>query len=209
MVLPHFNLVTIYTNLGYLDEATQALEEAARRYPQSVWIWIRRATIEQRRGNLQEAVTILQMGLTRHPSEHGLWGMLASIYRDLGDLQKAIEASQRSIDLAPENPWDRLTMSGLQEQMGNLERAEAELLLAIRYLPDWQEVDPLMHLGDLQGSQGRREEAIATYCQALLMDRWHRRPEELHQRLRNLDVPGPESPNPDWSTACAGEVPSP
>ncbi|MEI9894719.1 MAG: hypothetical protein WDN28_12725 [Chthoniobacter sp.] len=118
---------------GQLDLAGQALDDAARRFPDSPALVYDRSEIERRRGNIEASVAALQRLAALQPAQKGAWlRKIAQLYQDEDFDDQALAAAQKVIDAAPASADSAAFAARLAIQAQNFPLATADLQLAIR-----------------------------------------------------------------------------
>jgi tetratricopeptide (TPR) repeat protein len=116
-------------------------------------------------GNLMEAGEILTELVRRYPQEKEAWYTLAAVDQRLGRRQEAIAHYERAIDIDPLFKRAYNALAYLYEQSGDLDRALWAINHYIELAPD--EPNPWDTRGELLARNGRLQEAIESYRQAL------------------------------------------
>ncbi|MCP5119764.1 MAG: tetratricopeptide repeat protein, partial [bacterium] len=151
------------------------------------WEKVQEGVHEQARGNVKRSVEVLEECLAKVPRDMWARTIVINAYRQLGDLDKAMSHLEVVEQQAPDDLKTFLTKASLHGARREFHQAGEWLARAEAAEPGSAQV--LMQRGALALLQGRVEEAVAAYRQALELDPGTSGPPALHQigmvHLRN------------------------
>ncbi len=162
------NLGGVYEAVGNDTEAIAAYQWANQLDPAYAWSYHNLGQVYQRQGDFAAALTAFQQAVDRHihTEDKALaWNDLGDVYLALARRPEALDAYRRATELDPTLalPWNSL---------GNLYRADERLAEAEAAYRRASQLDPTLpwpyhSLALLEAQQGRPEQAIPLYQQAL------------------------------------------
>ena len=150
---------------GAASEARRVIDSALRDFPSNVTARLMSATLHDRRGRLDEAETDLRLAIEMDPESptplNALGYMLAQ--RNVR-LDEAVKVLRRAVEMAPNEQAYLDSLGWALFRQGKTAEAEKHLEAAVA-----RDRDPVvvMHLGTLRESQGRSQEALSLYREAL------------------------------------------
>lgn len=135
------------------------------------------AALDFATGQIDAARNKVRDAIALEPAGHQALLTLATVEKAGGDEAAALEALGKAAILAPDAPLIRRERARLHMLAGRHEDAEDDLCEAVRLgAADLQaRADDLSMLAEVQLRQGRPDEALATWDQALAIDRDHAR----------------------------------
>src|SRR6202050_3030774 len=175
----HYTLAHMYeeqiTIYGRSDLATKAMEEyrmAIEADPSSEFLTSALAELYVKTGRIRDAVLEAQDILKRDPNNIEAHKLLGRIYlRSLGDLpgggtnngsdnvlKLAIEQYEQIVKIEPDNVDDHLLLGRLYRLNNDLQKAEAELKIAVKLDPDSEEAVTTLSL--LYSDEGDTTQAL-------------------------------------------------
>ncbi len=165
----------IYLDLGWLEDARQALDQAARAAPEEPRVLIGQATLAYLRHQYPAMEQTAQEGLRRWPQNTALLVILAEADRLQGRYPAAEELLRRAIRLSADpsvqaRDYTRLAHLLLEPSWKPLRYAEAEQMarMALRQSPD--DLEAHYWLGRALELQGKMAEAESHYALAARQD---------------------------------------
>jgi tetratricopeptide (TPR) repeat protein len=129
-------LATALEALGRLREATDVLNTAAERSPQSFWPLVQVGQIYLDQGQYSAAVDALAEAVSRQSNQAVGFALLARAYAGAGELDRAVNAWQQAIDLAPDNENYYLRLGDAWLDAGDPDQAIAAYRQALQRAPD-------------------------------------------------------------------------
>jgi tetratricopeptide (TPR) repeat protein len=199
---------------GQVEQARRRLERAAQLEPQSPLVWLAAGQARLRTGDLPGAAEAVKQAQVKAAGEPAVLEAIARFHHQLGRAfaeqkqpAEAVHHWQEAIALAPEQAVLYADLAGLLLEHRTPEPAEAILAEAVKRLPDDPELRRL--LGVAQYAQGRNQEAIGSFLQAIAIDpdmeaayasletllpEAGRRLQEIREKLLGFAKRHPESP---------------
>jgi len=133
-------------------------------------------------GRVDDAVQTLRTLVEAQPGNPDALNYLGYLLADEGrELDEAVDLVQRALELDPGNPAFLDSLGWAYYRRGDLDAAEEYLQPAADQLPDNSVI--LDHLGDLRSRQGRWNDAIAAWTQALAGDGGEIDPAQIQQKI--------------------------
>jgi tetratricopeptide (TPR) repeat protein len=164
-----FNAIAlVQTNLGRIEEAIQAYQNAIGLAPKQISPWNNLGHLYRKLGNHEEALAAFQKAVEQNGTDAVGWNGLGDVYHDTGQNEEAVLAYLKAIEFSPEYApsWSGLGNSHMSE--GRLEDALGAHQKAIeidrRIFKSW------LGLGDIYRMQGNEESASMAYRTALELD---------------------------------------
>ena len=157
-----------WLELGDLDAARRALDEAESETPRNAAVALTRAALLEAEGARAEALAMLS-ALARHaPTDADLLVRLGVALRRLGDAQTAYAVLVRARDLAPDSADAWLRLGEILRDGAYVDRATAALERARALRPD--HVPTRLALADTLTMAGRIDETAAELRRAIGLD---------------------------------------
>lgn len=164
----HELLGDAYRGLGRLDAALGEYEYAALLNPNAAGPRLSIAELQIERGDLAKAREQIDAAAAITPQSFDVAFVTGRVLEAEGRGDEALAAYQRAVTLNPANPRPRRQLATLASRMNRLDIAEREFraMIAMGYQPSRAYVA----LGGIAQIQGRRDEAIAHYREALRLE---------------------------------------
>jgi protein O-GlcNAc transferase len=160
----HINLAELYRRQGQWERAVQSGREAVRLAPGMSAAHNNLGLALQASGQTAEAIAWFQRAIQHDPSRAKVWRNLARAYDALGEVAQALTAHRKVCELAPNDA------EALRDAGRLLERLErfAEAADIYRQLVNIEQSSAAhLQLGNALRADGRRNEALHAYQQAL------------------------------------------
>ncbi len=135
---------------GRWDEAEAAAMVFLAASPSSLETWLFVAHVRDKRGDGEGRVAALRAALELRPDDPVLQSQLTTAGSALGDFATSIASARAEIALNPANPHTHALLAHLFEQVGDQERAAAELKRALEIVAVGEEY------ADLRNALNRR-----------------------------------------------------
>ena len=177
--------------VGALEEASEALDRAARDEPDDALTQFRLGRLHEVQGDLSAAVPFFRQAASLADSQGWMWSHLGSALIDLGDADGAREALDRALDLDPDNWLNHSRFGRLMELQGDIEASIRAVRLATRMKPD--EAWMWSHLGHLLIQQQLWDDAERAMQKALSIDPDDPVTKERFERLKEVRQPQPKN----------------
>ncbi|MGB8213134.1 MAG: tetratricopeptide repeat protein [Anaerolineales bacterium] len=164
-----FNAIALVeTNLGRVEEAIQAYQNAISLAPEHISAWNNLGNLYIKLERHAEALTAFQKAIEQNASDGVGWDGLGDLYHKLGRNDDAIYAFLKAIEFSPNyaHSWNGLGNSYMQD--GRLDEALAAHQKAIEI--DRRTVNSWLGLGDIYRLQGKNEDACIAYQTTLELD---------------------------------------
>ncbi|WP_428099109.1 tetratricopeptide repeat protein [Candidatus Rariloculus sp.] len=181
----HFNLGSLFDDLGQPGDAEQSYLEAIEREPGFAASYINLADLYRRTGREDEALQLLGNALAMIPEDAGLpFALGLSLVRS-GRQTEALEFIERAAELAPASPYYAYALGVALNSAGESERALAVLGDAHEQFPGYREI--LLALATMYRDGGEIEVALV-YTRRLI-ELWPADPDarSLLAELPSLD----------------------
>lgn len=168
------NLGKALVREGRPVEAINPFREAIRLYPdyepkpELAEIYSSLGAALSQAGNFQEAVTMLRRALDLLPDDALMHYHLGNAYLRINDLSNAAKSFRQAIALDSVFPAAHGNLGLVLMQLGDLDGAEEHIQILLKLMPK----DSYAHviLAELREQQGRTDEAVQLYRQALQLD---------------------------------------
>jgi tetratricopeptide (TPR) repeat protein len=167
-----------------LEEASEALDRAARVEPDDALTHFRMGRLHEVQGDLSAAVPFFRRAAILADSQGWLWSHLGSALINLGDADEAREILERALELDPDNWLNHSRFGRLLELEGDIEASTRAVRLAIGMKPD--EAWMWSHLGHLLVRQRLWFDAENAMQKALSIDPEDPVTKERLERLQEL-----------------------
>jgi tetratricopeptide (TPR) repeat protein len=164
-----FNAIALVeTDLGRIEEAIQAYQNAINLAPEQISPWNNLGNLYRKLERHEEALAAFQKAIEQNASDAVGWNGLGDLYHELGRNDDAMYAFLKAIEFSPNyaHSWNGLGNSYLDEDQ--LDEALAAHLKAIEI--DRNTVDSWFALGDIYMRQGKNENAGMAYRTAIEFD---------------------------------------
>ncbi len=147
---------------GNDERSLTLLAEAAERFPDDEQVLFAYGLQLERSDRLDEAIGVMESIITRNPDHAEALNFVGYCWADAGrNLDQALQYINRAMALKPGNGYIRDSLGWVHFRLGNLERAEREMLGALEQLPDDPHINE--HLGDLYRALDRPDTARTFY----------------------------------------------
>jgi Flp pilus assembly protein TadD len=159
------NLGESYAREGKFSEAVEPFREAIQlkeNYPEA---YRNLGTTLSNLGQAREAITMLKRSLELNPSDSLTHYNIGNAYLRINDLNNAVKHYQQAITINPSLAMAHGNLGLLLMSKGDLAGAELHLLALVELVP--QAAEARTALAELRVAQGRIDEAIRLYRQAL------------------------------------------
>lgn len=114
-----FNAIALVkTDLGQLDEAVEAYEQAIELAPEKTFIWGHLGNLYSQLGQFEEAIEAFLNTLEHNPVDLNVWNSLGNAYANTGRTEEAIDAYRKAVELNERfvDPW--MSLGGLFKKQG-------------------------------------------------------------------------------------------
>ncbi|KAF8624772.1 hypothetical protein AX15_005663 [Amanita polypyramis BW_CC] len=157
--------------MGDLDHALAAYENALRHNPMSLAGLTQVASIARIKENYPKAVEFFQRALSLQEDNGEVWSALGHCYLMQDDLQKAYSAYQQALYLLPNPKEDPKLWYGigiLYDRYGSLDHAEEAFSSVLRMDKDFDKANEILfRLGIIYKQQGKYDESLACFDRIL------------------------------------------
>ncbi|KAK2462104.1 hypothetical protein APHAL10511_006567 [Amanita phalloides] len=157
--------------MGDLDHALAAYENALRHNPMSLPGLTQVASIARIKENYPKAVEFFQRALNLQEDNGEVWSALGHCYLMQDDLQKAYSAYQQALYLLPNPKEDPKLWYGigiLYDRYGSLDHAEEAFSSVLRMDKDFDKANEILfRLGIIYKQQGKYDESLACFDRIL------------------------------------------
>ncbi len=162
-------LADVFYEVGRLDQAIAALQEAQEKGAQTVTTRSKLGAYLQEAGRLEESVSVLESLIEDNPSHAEAHNYLGISYARLGRPDKAIEALEKLVELDSSSANAYSNMGSAYVELERFQQAERHFLQAL-------EINPRLAfawngLGVTHDQARRPEEAIRAWKRAVELDR--------------------------------------
>ncbi len=161
----HNNLGRAHLRTGALDQAVREFRTALELDPGNADALLNLASIERIQGRNGSAELLIKRALQADPNSIGALSQLAELERDLGNLNEAIRLFEEALAIDDALPFLYLGYGDVLQRAGQFEAAEEAFKLVMQLDPDSYKAR--YNLGVTYGNQGRVDEAVASYEEAL------------------------------------------
>jgi Tfp pilus assembly protein PilF len=114
--LGYGRLGVIYTHLGELNDAKEALERAVRLAPENGFYQNNLGLVLYQMGRYKEAVIYFENAVKLDEKNARRWANLGLAYQGMGEKERAKEAFQKALRLEPQNKKYQLYLQKLKEE---------------------------------------------------------------------------------------------
>ena len=177
----HNNLGRIHLRNGDLDAARQAFEQALALAPANAEALLNLAAIQRVNGQLGAAEHLVQRALQVDPNSIGALSQLAEIERDRGDLDEALRLFEEALAIDDSQPFLAMGYGDVLQRAGRYAAAERAFKSVLELEPD--SFKARYNLGVTYGNQGRADDAVAMYEEALAVAPEHPEAMLAHNNL--------------------------
>lgn len=135
-------------------------------------VYFRAGARRERAGDLRRAESLLRRSIETDPGNHAAMNYLGYLFADRGvDLEQALDLTKKAVALDADNGAYLDSLGWVLFRMGRYDDAEGPLLEASKLIP----TEPVVHdhLGDLYMADGRVEEAVHAWQEAIRLGAQH------------------------------------
>jgi tetratricopeptide (TPR) repeat protein len=164
-----FNAIAlIQSDLGKLERAIQAFNNAIKLAPEQISPWNNLGNLHRKLKQYTEALDSFQKAIGQNASDARGWNGLGDVYHETGCNADAVSAYRKAIEFSPANvhSWTGLGNAFLEE--GQLEEAEKAHQKAIEI--DRDAVNSWLGLGNIHRMKGNIEHASVAFQTALELE---------------------------------------
>jgi len=166
------NLGGMYLRLGRFEDAERALRKSLELRPTGI-AYSNLGTVAYLRGKFADASELYRKAVEMYPADDRLWGALADSYRWTPGreadappaFRRALSVSDEQVRLDPNDAQLRSRRAQYWSALGDNQRAQREIDLALRLAPASGQV--LFRAAVVHEQAGRREEALRELGSAL------------------------------------------
>jgi tetratricopeptide (TPR) repeat protein len=157
-------LALVQTELGNVDEAVAAYEQAISLSPESEYLWNNLGQLLAKNERNGEAINAFNKAILCSPRDFLSWNGIGHVYIKLGVYQNAISSFEKALEIAPyyESSWEGIGKAYLES--AQLDMAEVSLRKAVELNPHL--TDAWNNLGKCFIQHKRDVDAIAVYRKA-------------------------------------------
>ncbi|BDD86692.1 tetratricopeptide repeat protein [Desulfofustis limnaeus] len=173
-------------DLGNEERSLALLEEGVERFPTDEQLLFSYGLQLESSDRLDEAIEVMESIIALNPDHAEALNFVGYSWADANrNLEQALDYINRAMLLKPGNGYIQDSLGWAHFRLGNLQRAERELLEALQLLPE----DPHVHehLGDLYRAMGDQEKARSYYLNALERFTDEKKIEDVTNKLENLE----------------------
>ncbi|MEG4420703.1 tetratricopeptide repeat protein [Microcoleus sp. LAD1_D5] len=152
---------------GKIKEAIAACQQAIKIRPDFIYAYVTLGNALQAGGKTEAAIRSYSQALELQPNFAEVRANIGSMYFKMGRLEEAIAHYQQAIALRPDLAGAHWNLGKVYQQHGNIEAAIACFKRTSELNPQLVGADFHFNLGNRLFSQGKREEAIESYEQAI------------------------------------------
>lgn len=166
----------VLRDMGRLDEAVRAYEQAANIPPQQAVLWCGRASVLKDMGRLEEALEVYRAAIARFPKDVYAYAGAADVLKLLGHYDDALAAYDEVINLFPDEEIGPSGHAGVLKEKGDIRGALKEYMRSVQRFRN----SSSLHAGYAEALReaGHLDEAEETYKEAVAHFRFE-------PRLRN------------------------
>ena len=147
----------------HADRSYQLMKQLVQAAPDSYWVHLANAQVQEslQRYDLaqQEYRKVIELNPNAAGAHYGLGRAILGNSKDPQGIDEAAREFERELALSPENAIAEFELGEIARERGQLDRARAHLLRAVRYNQDFFEAQ--VALGRLLLKEGKAREAIA------------------------------------------------
>jgi tetratricopeptide (TPR) repeat protein len=164
-----FNAIAlVQTDLGRVEEAIQAYQNAISLAPEQISPWNNLGHLYRKLERHTEALAAFQKAIEQNSSDALGWTGLGDLYRETGHNDDAIYAYLKAIEFSPDYAYSWSGLGNSYRDEGQLDDALAAHQKALEI--DRGTVNSWLGLGDIHRMQGNSENASMAYRTALELD---------------------------------------
>lgn len=174
-------------DLGNEERSLALLEEGVERFPTDEQLLFSYGLQLESSDRLDEAIGVMESIIALNPDHAEALNFVGYSWADANrNLEQALDYINRAMLLKPGNGYIQDSLGWVHFRLGNLQRAERELLGALQLLPE----DPHVHehLGDLYRAMGDQEKARSYYLNALERFSDEKKIKDVTNKLEDLEA---------------------
>ena len=164
-----FNAIAlVQTDLGRLEEAIQAYQNAISLAPEQIFPWNNLGHLYRKLERHAEALAAFQKAIDQNASDAQAWNGLGDLYHETGRNDDAIYAFLKAVEFSPDyaHSWSGLGNTYMNE--GQLDEALVAHQKAIDI--DHHSISSWLGLGNIYKLQGNNENASTAFRTAIELD---------------------------------------
>jgi tetratricopeptide (TPR) repeat protein len=158
-------LALVHTDLGNIEEAVLAYQQAITLSPESEILWSNLGHLLAKNERNEEAINAFQKALEVSPRDYLSWDGIGNIYIKLGVYQNAISAFKNALGISPDYDYSWAGIGKAYLESGQLEEAKSSLCKAVELNPHL--TDAWLNLGNCFAQQERALDAISVFQKAI------------------------------------------
>ena len=164
-----FNAIALVeSDLGRVDQAIQAFQNAISLAPDTVSAWNALGNLYKKAGRNEDALEAFQKALEQNAGDAIGWNGLGGLYLKLGRNDEAIYAFLKAIEFSPNYHSSWSGLGNAYKDEGQLEDALAAYKKAIEL--NRRDVHAWLGLGEIQQLQGQNENSALAFRTALELE---------------------------------------
>jgi protein O-GlcNAc transferase len=156
-----------YYSVGNLAEAIAACRRALELQPDWAPAYVTMGNVQQASGQIEEAMRLYSEAIALNPDFAEAYANLGSMLYKQGHLVEAIVNYEKAIGLKPDLAAAYWNLAGALKQQGQSDAALVYEQKALELNPYLAQVDFHLNLGDKLARQGKLDEAVAAWQQAI------------------------------------------
>jgi tetratricopeptide (TPR) repeat protein len=159
-----------YSDKKQWDKAIRACEEALQVAPETADAYKLLGNILQQQGNVIEAMGAYAKALALQPHFPEIYSNLGSLYAHQQNWDMAIAYYQKALEKDDRFAPAHINLAKLWNKLNNPEKETHHLAIALKLQPDLGEAKEHYRIGQLLETDGKIEDAIDFYRQAIAQD---------------------------------------
>ncbi|MCC6544410.1 MAG: tetratricopeptide repeat protein [Nitrospirae bacterium] len=160
----HYNLGSVYQQIGRPDLAVSEYMIVTRLDPLDSRPYYNLGVIYQQRGDLPAAIDSYKKVLEKNPADFKSYHNLGLIYQKKGDLVPAAGFYKKVLNINPGYERSRFNLGAIYEMEGNLDAARGEYITVLKLNPEY--IQAYYSLGKIYEKEGKMELAVKAYKEA-------------------------------------------
>ena len=161
-------IALVETNLGRIEQAIQAYQNAISLAPEKISAWNALGNLYKKLGKNEEALAAFQKAIEHNASDAMGWNGLGDLYHTLGRNDDAIYAYLKAIEYSPTYPPSWSGLGSAYKDEAQFEQALAAYQKAIEL--DRLSICSWQGMGEIYQMQGKNEYAGMAYRSAIELD---------------------------------------
>jgi tetratricopeptide (TPR) repeat protein len=161
----HAQAALVAAEMGAPAAGRRIMDAVLQRFPESATLWLTSGRLRERQGDLVKAEADMRRALELDPASASTLNAVGYFLADHGlALEEASRLVRKAVDARPEEPAYLDSLGWALQRLGRNDEASRNLEKALA-----RDRDPvmLMHLATTREAQGRGDEALALYREAL------------------------------------------